>query len=447
MRRLPMANSDDSRPNVVFVYTDQQSADMMSCAGNAHLETPAMDELAETGVRFDRAYCTNPVCSPSRTSLMTGRFPSAVDVRSNEDARAATVQDSIASTGLGHALRDAGYDTAYTGKQHLPGDATPETFGFDTLTTDARNECSEACADFVTADRDDPFFLVASFINPHDICYMAIRDCRRAISGYEGPQNATAEAALDTALEQPDGIDREEFFKEYAPPLPPNHEPQADEPGAVRELVEQRRFKQYIREEWSDERWREHRWAYCRLTEMVDAQIRRLLAALEESGKREDTVVVFTSDHGDMDAAHRLEHKTVFYEEAVRVPFIVSRLGTSAAGTIDGSLVCNGLDVLPTMCDYAGIDPPAHCDGRSVRPLVEGRDDDWRSHVRIESEIGEAIVTDRYKYALYDRGENKEQLYDLRVDPGETKNAADDPYDADHVADLRSRLIDDSNLR
>lgn len=439
-----MANSHDGQPNILLVITDQQHGDMMGCAGNPYLETPAMDALAETGVRFDRSYCTNPVCSPSRTSIMTGRFPSEVGLASNDDSHLESIPAPITSTGLGHVLREAGYDTAYAGKQSLPADMTPAALGFETLTTDDREGCVTTCAEFIERDRREPFFLVSSFINPHDICYMAIRDAMRAIEDFDHPLDERAVAALDRALERPEHVDREEFFADRAPPLPSNHDPQVDEPEAVDHLLDRRPFRRYVREAWSDERWREHRWAYCRLTEMVDAQIGRLLDAMEERGIRENTVVIFTSDHGDMDGSHQLEHKTVLYEEAVRVPFIVSHPDVAGAGTVDDRLVSVGLDLLPTVCDYAGRDPPNHCAGRSVRPLVEGAfdgpTDGWRSHVSIESELGDAIVTDRYKYVRYDRGDHREQLYDLQADPGETRNRLADPATAGTVAELRDRL-------
>jgi choline-sulfatase len=437
------------RPNVLVVFTDQQSADMLSCAGNENLETPAMDRLAESGVRFERSYCANPVCSPSRSGLLTGRFPSAIDQRRNADGHIDHVPHEIAANGLGNALREAGYDTAYAGKTHLPSDLTPERLGFENLGRDARDGCADACADFLRADREDPFCLVASFINPHDICYMAIRDARNALPTFEGPSSETAESVLDAALERPADVDEETFFAEYAPELPSNFEPQADEPAAVGECIDRRAFRRYVREEWSDERWREHRWAYARLTERVDAQIGRVLDALESTGQREDTVVIFTSDHGDMDAAHRMEHKTVLYEEAVRVPFVVSD-PDGPSGTVDDRLV-SLLDVLPTVHDYAGLTPPADCAGRSLRPLVEDidtdrtTDPDWRSHVRIEAADGEALVTDRYTYALYDDGANREQLYDRETDPGETRNHAGENEAI--VENLHGTLIEGSGLR
>jgi choline-sulfatase len=429
------------QPNVLLVLTDQQSGDMLSAAGNPYLDTPAMDRLADSGIRFERAYCANPECSPSRTSIFTGRYASAIDQWSNDDSHIDHVPDSIAELGLGHTVRAAGYEAVYAGKDHLPSDLSIERLGFNYLTADERDGCVDACIDYLESDPDDPFCLVASPINPHDICYMAIRDAREN-SDQSLLENETAEGILDAALDRPEGVDEESFFEDYAPPLPENHEPQTDEPGAIDAHLDERPFKRYIREEWSAERWREHRWAYARLTELVDAQIGRLLDTLEETGLREETVVIFTSDHGDMDGAHRLEHKSVLYEEAVRVPLLISD-PRGPSEQVDDRLV-SLLDVLPTICDYANGDPPSEADGRSLHPLIHGEDAEDRSYVRIESRLGEAIVGDRFKYALYDTEPNREQLYDLDTDPGEMQNHADEHPDV--FASMRCRLIDGSAI-
>jgi choline-sulfatase len=416
---------------------------MMSCAGNPYLETSAMDSLAEAGVRFERAYCTNPVCLPSRFSMMTGRMPSAIGVRSNDHQHVERVPEAILRSGLGWLLRNAGYDVGYGGKVHLPR-MTPEDVGFDVITADQRDGLAEACASYVREDRDRPFFLVASFINPHDICYMAIRDFAEAdVQKRILARGQTELARLDEALEIPEGVSREAFFETLCPPLPENFEPQQDEPAAIRELQAQRPFKRSARAQWSEARWRMHRWAYCRLTERVDAQIGRVLDALRESGKAEDTVVIFTSDHGDMDGAHRMEHKTAFYEEACRVPLIVSKPGTTPAGRIDAThLVSNGLDLIPTLCDYAGIEAPPELQGMSFRPLAEGKAPDaQRDLLPIEGEFGRALVTERYKYALYDRGEHREQLLDLEERPLEMRNAAHDPDKQAVIERLREAFL------
>jgi len=417
------------RPNIVFIITDQQNSRMVGCAGNPYLKTPAMDSLAAGGVRFERAYCTNPVCVPSRFSLLTGRMPSAIGQRANPSRHLDPIPEAFKRQGIGWLLRAAGYETSYGGKVHLPKGLTPEDLGFETLTRDERDGLTDTCADYLRRAHDRPFALVASFINPHDICYMAIRDFATSnLDHLLVSKGETELSNLDAALERPPGAGEEQFFQSQCPPLPPNFEPQENEPEAIRIMVEQRAFKKKAREQWPGRRWREHRWAYCRLTEMVDAQIGRLLDALRESGLDRDTLVVFSSDHGDHDSAHRLEHKSTPYEEASCIPFIIRPPGGLPGPMVDDThLVSNGLDLVPTLCDYAGTDAPADLEGRSLRPIVEGaRPRDWRDFVPVEGEFACMVRTDRYKYALYDEGENREQLYDLREDPHETRNAAGD---------------------
>jgi arylsulfatase A-like enzyme len=159
----------------------------------------------------------------------------------------------------------------------------------------------------------------------------------------------------------------------------------------------------------------------------VDQHIGRVLDALHQSGLEENTVVVFTSDHGDMDSAHRLEHKSMPYEEATHVPLMVSLPGTTLAGHVDNDhLVSTGLDLIPTLCDFAGISVPSALKGRSIRPLATRaeRNDSWRGCLAAENESSRVLWSDRYKYAVYDRGQPREMLIDLENDPGEMRNLA-----------------------
>lgn len=427
------------RPNILLVLTDQQSATMMSCAGNEYLQTPAMDSLAASGVRFDRAYCTNPVCVPSRFSLMTGRMPSEIGLRSNDANHIENVPHEIKEKGAGWLLRKAGYDSVYAGKVHLPK-LTPQDLGFDVIETDSRDGLADTCARWIRQPHPRPFFLVASFINPHDICYMSIRESQQNALERGLVERGTVECrTLDQALARPSGISEEAFFSTHCPALPGNFEPQADEPDGIRETLEQWPFRTMARREWDEQRWREHRWAYARLTEMVDAQIGRVLKALRESGLDDTTVVVFTSDHGDMDSAHRMDHKITLYEEACRVPLIISQPGATHAGAVNTTdLVSNGLDLLPTLCDYADITPPGDLHGTSLRPIAEDRGSGrGYSPIPVENEFGRAIISGAFKYVLYERGAHREQLYDLRADPGETRNAAHDAVNLDVLKRMR----------
>lgn len=432
----------ERQPNILLIVTDQQSAFMMGCAGNRHVSTPAMDRIAERGVRLARAWCSNPMCLPARFSLFTGRLGSDFGILHNDDGPGAAIPDEVRQAAAGWTLRRAGYETAWGGKTHLPAGWTPETLGFDTLTRDERDGLAAACADFVGRRRERPFFLVASFINPHDICFMAIRDFadderRRLLESRSGPELR----ALDAALQRPAGVSREEFFAWRCPPLPENHGVQADEPEAIQRMQARSPFKSMAREQYDEERWRLHRWAYARLTERVDGQVGRILDALEAGGAADNTLVIFTSDHGDMDASHRMEHKTAFYEEAARVPLLIAGAGVTRKGAVESRPVSNGLDLLPTLCDYAAVAAPPELPGSSLRPLLEGREAvAWRELLPVESELGRMVTGGRYKYMQYDEGAQGEQLIDLLADPGEMRNAARDPQNREVLARMRVRL-------
>jgi len=424
-----------ARPNVLCIITDQQHAGMLSCAGNRYLKTPAMDRIARRGVRFERAYASNPACLPSRFSMMTGYYPSLIGVGHNGDGRKGADEKYIRNS-MGWVFRNAGYATAYGGKVHLPRGMSPQSMGFDVITGDQRGGLTDAGAAYLRREHSQPFLLVLSFINPHDICYMAIQDLGLEKRGKLPP--------LAEALRMPEGVSREEFFRNHCPPLPENYEPQPEEPEIITTGLFQRQFKRYVRENWPDERWRLHRWAYCRLTEMVDAKIAAVLSALDEAGFTENTLIVFTSDHGDMDAAHRLEHKTVLYEESVRVPLLVSCPGVVPPGRVDDEHpVSAGLDLLPTICDFAGVEPPKGLPGRSIRPLCEGRPvESWRDALVVESEFGRLLRTARYKYTIYKSGRHREQLIDVQADPGEMTNLAGSAEHREILRDHRARLAE-----
>lgn len=410
-----------NKPNILLILTDQQNATMMSCSGNKYVRTPAMDSLAARGVRFERAYCTNPVCVPSRFSLMTGRYPSEIGQWSNTKA---FPTEEMKQQGLGWLLQSAGYETIYGGKEHLPG-MNAEDVGFKYIEKDERDILAQTCADYLKQPKTKPFCLVASFINPHDICHMAINEF--ASTGMElwWKENCLVEGKTVAEAKQiPPHLTEEEFFAKYCPPLPSNFAIQENEPQAIKDLINSRSFRERAREDWTEKDWRIHRWAYLQLTQRVDRQIQTVLDALKESGLEDDTLVIFTSDHGDHDSAHHLEHKTVPYEEAARIPFIVCQPGLTDHGSVNTEhIVSNGLDLLPTLCDYAGAEVPDGRIGKSIRPIIEGKNTKWREELLIECEIGRALVSADYKYILYDKGANNEQLFDLQTDPCEIRNS------------------------
>lgn len=411
----PVGRGGD-RPNILVILTDQQQADALSCAGAAGLRTPAMDSLAGRGVRFARSYCYQPLCVPSRTSLLTGLPPRLFGTRVNNLAPALPA----ATPTLGRLMAGAGYDTAYVGKWHLPiAPADNALHGFAEMRAIADaghndNHVAVPCHRILRRSRSRPLFLVAGIINPHDICEYA--------AGYRAPNGD---------LPPPPSAGD-------CPALPANHAVAADEPAA---LLNARRFTRevYPTAGWNEARWRQYLWGYNRFVEKADRLVGRILDSLAASGREKDTLVIFASDHGDGGAAHLWNQKTALYEESVRVPLIVAGPGVAGRGRVDDRhLVSFGLDLLPTVCAYAGAVPARGGPGLSLRPIIEGADIAWRDHVVAETEFqdylrsatpsgvrGRMIRTDRFKYTVYSAGANREQFFDLQADPGETRNLID----------------------
>ena len=427
------------RPNILLILTDQQNASMLSCAGNRDLHTPALDSIARRGTRFERAYCFNPMCVPSRFCLLTGRRGSEIGLLNNTDAHIERMPAAVTGAAMGWQLRRAGYTTAYGGKTHFPKGLNPEDYGFETISQDARDQLAADCAQFLAREHDAPFLLLASFINPHDICHMAIRDfadteLERLLSRPERIELRE----LDAALQPPAAMSEEAFFRDVCPPLPANFAIPPAEAEAIALMQARSPFKGKARARYREEDWRRHRYAYARLTERADGQIGRVLDALRENGHQDSTIVVFTSDHGDMDASHRMEHKTAFYEEAARIPLLAAGPGIKRGRVDEKTVVSNGLDLLPTFCELAGIEPPPHLEGSSLLPLLTGtRNLPSQRIIPLESELGQMIVQGNLKYMRYYQGANSEQLVDLAGDPGEMLNAIADFEYAPALAGLR----------
>lgn len=418
-------------PNIVFIMTDQQAADALSCRmGDRYVKTPAMDALAARGTFFTRAYSPNPLCIPARNSIFTGRYPHETGITDNSH----TLLDAAEFPSLGTLLQRAGYATAYYGKWHLGYDReNPATHGFTTLKVNGSDaEVAQRAASFIAGPHDRPFLLVASFLNPHDVCELA-----RGERLGNGP---IGEAPSDRSL---------------LPPVPANLAPPRDEPDTmtlIRRGYHANRL--FPVGNFSPLQWQALRWGYYRLIEKVDAEIGQVLAALRAAGLEENTVVIFTADHGECAGAHGMNQKTVLYEESARVPLIVSLPGQKVARTSD-RLVNTGLDLLPTMLDCAQAPTPAQLTGASLRRLAAGEAvTPWRDHVVVENNMnqtalvgdfvpvteGRMLRTERFKYCVYAHGEHRESLVDLATDPGETTNLARDAAYRTVLLEHRERL-------
>lgn len=422
------------RPNILFVITDQQFADVMSCRmGDQYIHTPALDSLARTGTCFTRAYAPNPLCMPARNSIFTGSYPHETGVTANEKPPGGRLAPEFVC--MGTYFRNAGYTTAYSGKWHLClPEKNADTHGFQILESrkklrppaednyDAR--IAHAAVKFLEQKHEQPFLLVVSLLNPHNICEWA-----RRLSGRE-QKLSCGEIGTPPALDQ-------------LPPLPDNLDPPKDEPDGMTLM---RRAYQvptglFPVGAFTLEDWRKDRWGYYRMVEKVDGEIAKVLSALRKAGLEDNTLVIFTSDHGDCAGAHRFNQKTVFYEESVRIPLIVSWKGKTVATTCD-KLVNTGVDILPTMFDVAGMKLPKRLTGRSLLPLALGQPvTSRREYIVAENNMvqsgvvdgfkptmeGRMVRSERYKYCVYQYGTRRESLYDLQADPLETVNLAGAP--------------------
>jgi arylsulfatase A-like enzyme len=404
------------RPNLLVIMTDQQFADAMSCClGRAHLRTPHMDSLAADGMRFTRAYSANPLCVPLRSSLFTGRYPHETGIQTNDMKKL----DPDRFPCLGRIFQAAGYDTGFFGKWHMPfTQARTEEHGFETVVGNAAIYDGGPIAKFIRKERRRPFLAVASFVNPHNICE------------WSRGQNL------------PGGPIGEPPAPQQCPPLKPNMGTPAEETDI---LIHMRRAYQAHRlfpvGDFSEDKWRQYLWAYYRLIEKVDQNVGTVLDALRQSGQEKNTVIVFLSDHGECHGTHRWNQKTVFYEESARVPFIIRHQGVTRTGTCD-TLIHTGVDVIPTLCEFAGIDVPAGLPGRSLRGHVLGQAHGAdRPYIVISNRMvqcepvdgvllqpdGRMVRSKRYKYCLYSLGQRRESLVDMEADPGEMTNLAAKP--------------------
>ena len=407
----PGVISGKNRPDFLLIICDQLGMDAISAHGCLDVDTPNIDRLINRGVSFTESHSTNPVCSPARSSLLTGRMPVETGVITNNRRIHPSRPDA------GQWLRQAGYDAYYCGKWHLPEGYPVKLDGFDVLPVGGGQGdlidtvVSRSCETFLknrTAKR--PFLLVSSLMQPHDICYWAIKG----------------------KLLVPEELPFERLAG-HLPPLPPNHK---SRPPAPEQLA------RHAYKGFSDAQWQYYIYIYYRQVEMVDAEIGRMLDALDQTGRADNTVVILTADHGEGRGRHQHVQKWYPYEESVKVPMVVSYPGLTAEGLIDREHLVWGVDVISTICDYANTAPPPDCLGRSLRPLVEQNPTEWREFVASEHHVvGRMLRTQQYKYVRY-QGDPVEQLFDIQADPWETKNLYQDPALATVLRDHRKMLAD-----
>ena len=439
----------DQRPNIIFINTDQQRGDCLSCAGHPVLLTPNMDGLAAAGVRFTHFYAEAPSCIAVRRSMLSGQHAQThgmVGYRGNAEWDAPPT--------LPGTLRDAGYQTRLIGRsmhQHPPR----KRYGFDEMET----ECHTGAHDYAewlaqvgppdnggwfgggvmhndytahpwpldehlhhtnwvmqrtlkfleNRDPSCPYFLTVGFIAPHPPLQ---------------PPAQYFERYLRTGVPEPS-------IGDWARPPAFGEGGEHVAPGRVN---------------LTGEALLSARAGYYGLINHVDDQLRRLLNPVIGVGRdlNRDTIVVFTSDHGEMLGDHYMWRKQRAYEGCARVPFIVRApeyFGLQPTTTVDEP--CTHADIMPTLLEMADVDVPDTCDGRSLLPLMRGESTQWRDYLHIEHTPEHMGLTDGCEKFIWDPKDGSEQFFDLREDPNECRDLAHSPAHAERIELWRSRLIDE----
>ncbi|MEG1379555.1 MAG: sulfatase-like hydrolase/transferase, partial [Bacteroidales bacterium] len=399
------------KPNIILIMTDQQSYNAISAHADlyegGYFSTPNIDRIAKSGISFTRTYCTNPVSVPSRFALFTGRYGGQYGIRENQSkgAEESHVRAALSQNGMGNVFSRGGYDTYYGGKVHLPFAGkegaskfgAPVAYGFENYyTQDERDELGRETARIIdekaNQKADKPFLLVASFLNPHDICLESSTNLSAIVPDKGGKKQPITDCVREMRA-RANAIDSVEFYKEHAPALPFNIEKTAGFPE----------MKKSPYQDFPEWYWRKYRWTYGQLVSLVDSHIGHILDALDRNPQlKKNTIIVFTSDHGEMQGAHQTVTKNLPYDECQRVPFIFSGPGIPK-GKRDNSLVCNGTDLLPTLCELAHIQAPANPDGLSLAKAVIGKAKaPQRESLYLEGDGFLNIVSGDDKYTLFD---------------------------------------------
>jgi len=417
------------KPNVLIIFPDQWRRQALSCNGDPVVKTPNLDRLAREGMNFTRCYTTNPVCSPARAAFQTGRYPHQTGmIHNNLYLRSEEIC-------LAECFKEAGYATGYIGKWHLDG---PERPGF------VKPDRRQGYDYFEGFNRGHWYHNAQYFTNDGEL---------------KRPNVFESFYQTDLAIEFMKRHAREPFllFLSYGPPHMPYNPPEDFRRVKPEDLKWRPNVPENMRR---DERTIRELCGYYGLCETLDHEVGRLMGFLEKSGLAEDTIVFFTSDHGDCHGSHGLHYKGHPEEESLGIPLIVRFPGMIPAGKVSDALIST-IDFAPTLLGLCGIKIPARMAGTDMSPVLKGGDAPERAlycegrmsslgqrpragkrrKKRIGSAYGawRALVTKRYKIAVDFTGKVR-LLTDLSKDPYELKNLADDPAHESLRKELLARL-------
>ncbi len=448
-----------SKPNILFLMDDQHRGDCTHADGNAAIRTPNIDRLGREGVRFSHAYSTTPTCTPARSGLLTGLAPW------NHGMLHMVAMASNYSFTKPQALRDAGYYAVGIGKMHYHPQRNLNGFHQTILDESGRVEAPEFRSDYRAW-----FASQAPHLNP-DATGIGFNDY--PAKAYALPENLhptywTGQAAVNF-LQGYQGAApfflKVSFARPHSPYDPPARFMKRYEDADIPKRAVGKWAERYApRSGPKDDIWhgdlgeaqvRSSRQGYYGNIEFIDEQIGRILETLEKRGWLERTLIVFTSDHGDMTGDHHLWRKSYGYEASARIPMFL-RWPEGLVSARRGQVLPQPVelrDILPTFLDAAGASAPRQLDGASLLPLLRRPNPEWREYIDLEHGVcysrennWTGFSDGRTKY-LYHAFHGEEQLFDLETDPNEVHDLAGDPHHAGKLRLWRSRMVDHLSVR
>lgn len=467
----------DSRPNVLWICTDQQRSDTLGCYGNPFVSTPNIDSLAESGTVFENAFCQSPVCTPSRVSFLTGRYPRTTRVRTNGQRIPATERL------ITRALADADYTCGLSGKLHLAplmSDHVPRAEeriddGYSEFHWAPNGLAEHPTSEYrhwltrrnVTLRRDpiaeSPFTFTGLPTEDQHTTWCAERAIDFIVAQSQSPNPRPWMFSLNTNAPHPPFLPPPELLARYRSiiddiPLPNFVAGELDDKPGFREVDQFVDARSEVLP-FADMTSRDHRWvraSYWAFVDLIDQQVGRVLDALDKTGQRDNTIVIFSTDHGELLGDHGRYYKgAFFYDSALKVPLVLSWPRAWSAHRRSGALV-ELIDLAPTLADACGVSLPG-AQGRSLVSLLRGDHAAARSHRedvfaeyshRDFGETGRPVecVTLRTETAKIvclagvKPGDVPGELYDLTNDPAETRNLWQEDGYLHLKADMLQRL-------
>ena len=426
--------------NILYLLTDQMRFDALSCNGAPVCRTPEIDRLAQHGTNFTSAYSVNALCTPARASIVTGLYPHMHGQLSNMgNFNGVFDRQVLRWKGYSHYLKKGGYQTGYIGKWHLPEEGNKEVWSFDAWDTDRDYDeyLKKKGIDYdmgVSEVQHLEWGEDAAFCGPsvlsaedHHDGWVAAGACRM-LEDFAGGEKPFMICAAFHGPHFPYAVPKP-FCDSYRPEDVPRWE-NFNETFRDKPVVQQKELMRWNTAQltWID--WQKviaAYWGYC---SYLDSLVGKIMSKLEHLGLAEDTMVVFSTDHGDMLGSHRLFNKGFnMYEEDHHIPLIISCPGKEEGITMNPFV--NTVDLMPTFLDAAGCPVPEEVQGKSLMSMLEGEvPQGWRQESFSEFNGYESTLltsrmvrTRKWKYVYNPFGQD--ELYDMESDPGELYNLAE----------------------